>query len=219
MSEETPKPPSPSPPPATSTLQSIGRSLSNRNYRLFFVGQGISLIGTWMTRVATAWLVFRLSGPDAAFLLGVVGFAGQSPCFFLAPFAGVLVDRWSRHQLLVVTQILSLVQSALLAVVAFYGEPSSSTIWQIVLLSLSQGLINAFDIPARQAFLVEMVALKEDLANVIALNSSLVNGARLIGPSLAGILIAVSGEGVFRRGRGQLRRRRVGVACDAFARS
>ena len=195
MSEETPKPPSPSPPPATSTLQSIGRSLSNHNYRLFFVGQGISLIGTWMTRVATAWLVFRLSGPDAAFLLGVVGFAGQSPCFFLAPFAGVLVDRWSRHQLLVVTQILSLVQSALLAVVAFYGEPSSSTIWQIVLLSLSQGLINAFDVPARQAFLVEMVALKEDLANAIALNSSLVNGARLIGPSLAGILIAVSGEG------------------------
>jgi hypothetical protein len=104
MNEDTPEPPlSTSPPP--STLRSIGRSLSNRNYRLFFVGQGISLIGTWMTRVATAWLIFRLSGSDAAFLLGVAGFAGQSPSFFLAPLAGVLVDRWNRHQLLVVTQV------------------------------------------------------------------------------------------------------------------
>src|ERR1022692_851352 len=123
MSEETPELPPTTPPeplpstPSPSTLHSIGRSLSNRNYRLFFVGQGISLIGTWMTRVATAWLVFRLSGPDAALLLGVAGFAGQSPSFFLAPLAGVLADRWNRHQLLVVTQVLSLIQSALLAVV------------------------------------------------------------------------------------------------------
>ena len=128
MNEDTPEPPlstSPEPPlsaPPPSALRSIGRSLSNRNYRLFFVGQGISLIGTWMTRVATAWLIFRLSGPDAAFLLGVAGFAGQSPSFFLAPLAGVLVDRWNRHQLLVVTQVLSLIQSALLAVVAFEGD-------------------------------------------------------------------------------------------------
>jgi MFS family permease len=173
----------------------MARSLAHRNYRLFFVGQGISLVGTWMTRVATGWLVFRLSGPDSAFLLGVVGFAGQVPSFFLTPFAGVLVDRWNRHRLLVFTQILSLIQSALLAVVAFRSEPGTATIWQVVVLSLFQGVINAFDMPARQAFLVEMVARKEDLANAIALNSSLVNGARLVGPSLAGILIALAGEG------------------------
>jgi MFS family permease len=187
MSEEPDQP--------ASALWSMARALAHRNYRLFFVGQGISLIGTWMTRVATGWLVFRLSGPDSAFLLGVVGFVGQVPSFFLTPFAGVLVDRWNRHRLLVFTQILSLIQSALLAVVAFRGEPGTATIWQIVVLSLVQGIINAFDMPARQAFLVEMVARKEDLANAIALNSSLVNGARLIGPSLAGILIAVAGEG------------------------
>jgi MFS family permease len=148
-----------------------------------------------MTRVATGWLVFRLSGPDPGFMLGVVGFAGQVPSFFLTPFAGVLVDRWNRHRLLVLTQVLSLIQSALLAVVAFRGEPGAGTIAQIVLLSLFQGVINAFDMPARQAFLVEMVVRKEDLANAIALNSSLVNGARLVGPSLAGILIALAGEG------------------------
>ena len=180
----------------TSAWRAMARSLANRNYRLFFVGQGISLIGTWMTRVATGWLVFRLSsGPDSAFLLGVVGFAGQVPSFFLTPFAGVLVDRWNRHRLLVLTQILSLIQSALLAVVAFRGESGDATIWQVVVLSLFQGVINSFDMPARQAFLVEMIARKEDLSNAIALNSSLVNGARLIGPSLAGILIALAGEG------------------------
>ena len=183
------------PPLPASAFRSMARALAHRNYRLFFVGQGISLIGTWMTRVATGWLVFRLSGPDSAFLLGVVGFAGQVPSFFLTPFAGVLVDRWNRHHLLVFTQILSLIQSALLAVVAFYGEPGMATIWQVVALSLVQGAVNAFDMPARQAFLVEMIARKEDLANAIALNSSLVNGARLIGPSLAGILIALAGEG------------------------
>ena len=178
-----------------SAWRSMARSLAHRNYRLFFVGQGISLIGTWMTRVATGWLVFRLSGPDSALLLGVVGFAGQVPSFFLMPFAGVLVDRWNRHRLLVLTQVLSLIQSALLAVVAFRGEPGTATIWQVVVLSLFQGVINAFDMPARQAFLVEMIARKEDLSNAIALNSSLVNGARLIGPSVAGILIALAGEG------------------------
>jgi MFS family permease len=180
---------------ATSAWRSMARSLAHRNYRLFFVGQGISLIGTWMTRVATGWLVFRLSGSDSAFLLGVVGFAGQVPSFFLTPIAGVLVDRWSRHRLLVFTQILSLIQSALLAVVAFRGEPGIATIWQVVILSLIQGIINSFDMPARQAFLIEMIARKEDLSNAIALNSSLVNGARLVGPSLAGILIALAGEG------------------------
>ena len=173
----------------------MARALAHRNYRLFFVGQGISLIGTWMTRVATGWLVFRLSGPDAAFLLGAVGFAAQVPSFFLTPFAGVVIDRWNRHRLLVLTQVLSLIQSALLAVVAFRNEPGAATIWHVGLLSLFQGVINAFDMPARQAFLVEMVTSKEDLPNAIALNSSLVNGARLLGPSLAGILIALAGEG------------------------
>src|SRR5689334_6830530 len=169
------------------------RALSHRNYRLFFSGQTVSLIGTWMTRIATSWLVYRLTG--SALLLGVVGFAGQIPSFFLTPFAGVLVDRWNRHRLLVITQILSLVQSALLAIVAFRGEPGAATLWQVALLSLLQGVINAFDMPARQAFLVEMIARREDLANAIALNSSLVNGARLVGPALAGILIALAGEG------------------------
>src|SRR5262249_34960169 len=159
------------------------------NYRLFIVGQGISLIGTWMTRIATGWLVFRLSresGRDPNFLLGVVGFAGQIPTFFLTPLAGVLVERWNRHRVLIATQVLSLLQSAALGLVAFLGEPGLATVLQVVALSVWQGLINAFDMPTRQAFLVEMIDRKEDLANAIALNSSLVNGARLVGPALAG---------------------------------
>jgi MFS family permease len=178
----------------TSPLRFMARALSHRNYRLFFVGQGVSLIGTWMTRIATSWLVFRLSGSDAALLLGLVGFSGLIPTFFLAPFAGVLVDRWNRHRLLVVTQLLALVQSALLALVAFRGEPGAATLWQIAALSFCQGVINAFDMPARQVLLVELVDRREDLPNAIALNSFLVNGARLIGPSLAGLLIATVGE-------------------------
>lgn len=181
--------------PPTSGFRSITRSLSHRNYRLFFAGQGISVIGTWMTRVATGWLVYRLGGVDSAFMLGIVGFAGQVPSFFLTPFAGVFVDRWSRHRILVITQILSLIQSALLAVVAFREVPGAATVWTVIGLSLLQGIINSFDMPARQAFLIEMITRKEDLSNAIALNSSLVNGARLIGPSLAGILIAIAGEG------------------------
>jgi MFS family permease len=179
---------------SASTLSFMARALEHRNYRLFFVGQGISLIGTWMTRLATGWLVFRLSGLDAAFILGLTGFAGQIPAFFLAPFAGVLVDRWNRHRLLVLTQVLSLVQSALLAAVAFQSEPGTAAIWQIIALSFCQGVINAFDMPARQAMLVEIVDQRADLPNAIALNSFLVNGARLVGPSLAGVLIALTGE-------------------------
>ena len=148
------------------------------------------MIGTWMTRVATGWLVFRLSGPNSALLLRIVSFVGQMPTFFLAPFAGVFVDRHNRRRILILTQILALIQSVLLALVAFHGKPGTDTIGQIIALSLLQGGINAFDMPARQAFLVELVNRKEDLANAIALNSSLVNGARLIGPSLAGIVIA-----------------------------
>jgi MFS family permease len=181
--------------PRFAQFYAMGRALAHSNFRLFFVGQTISIIGGWMSRVATGWLVFRLSGADSAFFLGIVGFAGQVPAFFLAPIAGVLVDRWNRHRLLIVTQTSFMVESALLAVVAFSAESGTATIWLIVCLSLVEGFINAFDMPARQAFIVEMVTRKEDQANAIALNSSLVNGARLVGPSLAGVLIALAGEG------------------------
>jgi MFS family permease len=184
------------PSPAPSRLQALGRSLAHPNYRLFFGGQGISLIGTWMTRIATFWLVNRLADNEeqAALLLGVVGFAGQAPTFFLAPLAGALVDRWNRHRLLVATQVLSAIQSGLLTWVAFSGETGPATMGQLIVLSLFQGLINAFDMPARQAFLTEIVTRREDLPNAIALNSSLVNGARLVGPSVAGVLIWLLGN-------------------------
>ena len=166
------------------------RALAHRNYRLFFAGQGVSLVGTWITRVATSWLVYRLTGSAA--VLGIVGFAGQIPTFLLAPLAGVWVDRWTRYRVLVVTQVLSMMQSFALAGLALSG---TITVTRILLLSAFQGVINAFDTPARQAFVVEMVEDRADLPNAIALNSSMVNGARLLGPSVAGVLIAVAGEG------------------------
>jgi MFS family permease len=169
----------------------IFRALRYRNYRLYFFGQGISLIGTWLTRVATGWLVYRLT--DSAFLLGVVGFSGQIPIFLLSPLSGVLADRWNRHRLLVTSQSLSMLQSLMLAVLVL---SSVIQVWQIILLSIFQGLINAFDIPTRQAFVVQMVEKREDVANAIALNSSMFNSARLIGPSIAGVLIASVGEGI-----------------------
>src|SRR5947199_333708 len=159
------------------------RALRHRNYRLFFCGQTVSLIGTWMTRIATSWLVYRLS--HSALLLGLVGFAGQIPSFLLAPFAGVLVDRWNRHRLLVVTQILAMLQSAALAALALAGVIN---IWHVLFLSLFQGVINAFDMPARQSFVVEMVEKREDLPNAIALNSSMVIAARLLGPSTGAVI-------------------------------
>jgi MFS family permease len=166
------------------------RALRHRNFRLFFGGQSISLIGTWMTRLATSWLVYRLTG--SAFLLGIVGFSGQIPTFLLAPFAGVWVDRLNRRHVLIVTQVLAMLQSFALA---FLTLTKHITIHEIILLSAMQGMINAFDMPGRQAFLVEMVEDRQDLGNAIALNSSMVNMARLVGPSLAGVVIAVSGEG------------------------
>jgi MFS family permease len=169
----------------------IFRSLQYRNYRLFFGGQGISLIGTWMQRIALPWLVYRLSG--SPFLLGVVGFAGQIPAFLLAPFAGVLIDRWNRHHILVATQILAMIQALALAFLFFIG---AIEVWHIILLGIFLGVVNAFDMPARQSFVVEMVENREDLGNAIALNSSMVNGARLLGPSIAGALIATTGEGI-----------------------
>ena len=143
-----------------------------------------------MTRIATAWLVYQLTG--SAWLLGIIGFAGQIPTFLLAPFAGVWVDRLNRRHVLVVTQTLAMVQSLALAVLTLSHR---ITITEILWLSVFQGLINAFDMPGRQAFLVQMVEDRQDLGNAIALNSSMVNIARLIGPSLAGLVIAGFGEG------------------------
>ncbi|HEY2016134.1 MAG TPA: MFS transporter [Bryobacteraceae bacterium] len=174
--------------PARWTL--LTRALQSRNYRLFFSGQVVSLVGTWMTRVATSWLVYRVT--DSPFLLGFTSFAGQIPIFFLSPVAGVLVDRWDRHRTLVITQILSMLQSFALAALALSGV---ITVWEIILLALFQGCVNAFDMPARQSFVVQMIERREDLGNAIALNSSMVNGARLVGPAVAGILIAAVGEG------------------------
>ena len=176
--------------PGRSGMAFMFRALGHRNYKLFFSGQSVSMIGTWMTRIATSWLVYRLTG--SALLLGVVGFAGQIPSFLLAPFAGVIVDRWNRHHLLVATQFLAMIQSLALAVLALTGYIQ---IWHVIALSIFQGLVNAFDMPARQAFVVEMVENREDLPNAIALNSSLVNAARLLGPSIAGVVIAAVGEG------------------------
>jgi MFS family permease len=167
------------------------RALRHRNYRLFFGGQAISLIGTWMQRIAMAWLVYRLTG--SAFLLGVVGFAGQIPTFLLVPFTGVLADRWNRHHILIATQTLSMLQALVLAALVLEG---SIAIWHIVSLSVFLGLVSAFDVPARQAFVVQMVESKEDLGNAIALNSSVFNSARLLGPSIAGLLTAAVGEGL-----------------------
>jgi MFS family permease len=168
----------------------LGRALKHRNYRLFFGGQSISLIGTWLTRIATSWLVYKLSG--SAWLLGVVSFVGQIPTFLLAPLAGVWVDRWDKHRVLLVTQALAMAQSAMLALLALAGIIVP---WHILALSAFQGCINAFDTPARQTLLVEMVETRSEVANAIALNSSMANATRLIGPSLAGVLIALVGEG------------------------
>jgi MFS family permease len=169
----------------------IFRAMAHRNYRLFFSGQSISLVGTWMQQIAMSWLVFDLT--HSAFLLGIVNFASRIPTFLLASFAGVLVDRWNRHRILVVTQILSMIQALVLAFLVLSGRIA---VWQIICLSLILGLINALDIPSRQSFVIDMVETKEDLGNAIALNSSMVNGARLVGPSIAGLLIATVGEGV-----------------------
>lgn len=174
----------------TNRFGNIGRALAHRNYRLFFAGQSVSLIGSWITRVATSWLVYRLTG--SAWTLGIVGFAGQFPTFLLAPVAGAWVDRWNRHRLLVVTQVLAAVQSGILAWLALSGR---ITVTHVLALSVFQGVVNAFDMPARQSFIVDMIGNREDLPNAIALNSSMFNGARLVGPSVAGILIAVVGEG------------------------
>ncbi len=166
----------------SSRIKIIFRSLKYRNYRLFFTGQSISLIGTWMQRIALPWLVYHITG--SAFLLGLVSFAGQIPTFLLAHVAGVVTDRFSKYKVLLITQIISLIQALVLAVLALTGVIQ---IWQIIVLSVILGCVNAFDVPSRHSFVIEMVEKKEHLGNAIALNSMMFNGARLIGPSIAGV--------------------------------
>ncbi|HEX3843726.1 MAG TPA: MFS transporter, partial [Steroidobacteraceae bacterium] len=166
------------------------RALRHRNFKLFFFGQSTSLIGTWMTRLATAWLVYRLT--HSALLLGIVSFSGQIVSFLLGPFAAVWVERLERRRLLVGTQIAAAVQSLALAALTLAHV---ITLGEIIGLMMFQGLINAFDMPGRQSFLIQMVEDRGDLANAIAINSSMVNGARLIGPAIGGMLIAAFGEG------------------------
>lgn len=176
---------------AVGNLSGMFRALSSRNYKLFFLGQGISLIGTWMQQIALSWLVYRLT--DSVFLLGAVTFSSQIPSFLLGPFAGVLADKFDRHKVLLVTQSLSMLQASTLAVLVL---TNSIEIWHVLALSAVLGTINGFDIATRQAFVVELVERREDMSNAIALNSSLFNMARLIGPTVAGLLIAAVGEGI-----------------------
>jgi MFS family permease len=166
------------------------RALGHRNFKLFFAGQSISVIGTWMTRLATSWLVYRLT--HSALLLGVVGFSGQIISFVLGPFAGVWVERLNRRNLLVWTQAAAAIQSLALAALTLAHVIN---LWEIIALSALQGLINSLDMPGRQSFLVQMVEDRNDLSNAIAINSSMANGARLIGPAIAGLVIAAFGEG------------------------
>ncbi len=165
-------------------------ALRSRNYRLFFGGQGISSIGTWMTQIATVWLVYHIT--NSAFMLGVVGFTSQIPNFLLTPFGGVFADRFPRRRILITTQILAMVQSLTLAALAL---SNTIEIWHIIGLSLFQGMISAVDAPARQVFVTELVDRQQDLPNAIAINSTMFNGARLIGPAIGGLLIARVGEG------------------------
>ena len=172
-------------------IQIIFRSLHYRNYRLFFGGQSISLVGTWMQRIAMPWLVYHTTG--SVMLLGVVSFAGQIPTFLLAPVAGVLTDRWNRYYVLIVSQIVAMLQAFVLTWLFYSGTIET---WHIVALSVILGCFNAFDVPSRQSFVVDLVEKKEDLGNAIALNSLMFNGARIIGPSIAGVLLASAGEGI-----------------------
>ncbi len=183
-------------PHSTGTARPAGigllfRALRYRNYRLFFAGQCVSLIGTWMQQAAMSWLVYRITG--SMLLLGAVAFSNQIPTLFLGPFAGVGADRWERKRLLIWTQALSMLQALILAALVLAGAIQT---WHIIALSLLIGIINAFDIPVRQSFVLQMVERKEDLGNAIALNSAMFNSARFIGPLVAGILISTVGEGV-----------------------
>ena len=181
--------PAESAPENRSRFHDMVRSLKHRNFRLFFGGQFISLIGTWMDTIAEAWLVYRLTG--SSLLLGTVSFASQIPVFLLAPIGGLIADRLSRRKVVIATQTASMILAGILS---FLTLTKRVTVGEVILLATLLGIVNAVDLPTRQAFLVEMVG-REDLMNAIALNSSLFNGARIIGPSIAGILVAAVGEG------------------------
>jgi MFS family permease len=170
-------------------LASTFRALKHRNYRLFFFGQIISLSGTWMQSVAQSWLVYRLTGSVA--LLGLIGFAAQFPIFLLTAFGGAIADRYHRRTILIITQASAMATAAVLAFLTLAG---SIEVWHLFVLAVITGIINAFDIPARQSFVADMVG-RDDLLNAVALNSSVFNGARIIGPAIAGILVAAVGEG------------------------
>jgi MFS family permease len=174
---------------ASSRLAVTLRALRHRNFQLFFSGQLISLIGTWMQSVAQAWLVYRKTG--SSLLLGSVGFASQIPVFLVAPLGGIVADRYNRHRVVISTQVASMILALILAALTLSHRVE---VWHIFVLAALLGVVNAFDIPGRQAFLVDMVG-KEDLMNAIALNSSMFNGARIVGPAIAGILVASIGEG------------------------
>ncbi len=175
--------------PGTSRLSATLRALRHRNFQLFIGGQIISLVGTWMQSIAESWLVYRMTG--SALLLGAAGFASQIPVFLVAPLGGIVADRFNRQRIVIGTQISSMILALIFAVLALTGV---IRVWQIFVLAALLGVVNAFDIPARQSFLVDMVG-KEDLMNAIALNSTMFNGARIIGPAIAGILVARIGEG------------------------
>jgi MFS family permease len=175
--------------PTKTRLPATLRALHHRNFQLFFSGQLISLIGTWMQSVAQSWLVYRLTG--SSLLLGSVGFASQFPVFLVAPLGGIVADRWNRQKVVIGTQAASMALAFVLSLLTLTGVVE---VWHIFVLAALLGVVNAFDIPGRQAFLVDMVG-KEDLMNAIALNSSMFNGARILGPAIAGVLVAKIGEG------------------------
>lgn len=176
-------------PETPSAFRDMVRSLRHRNFRLFFSGQLISLVGTWMQSIAQSWLVYDMT--KSSLLLGTVTFAGQIPVFLLAPVGGIVADRWHRRYVVIATQTSAMILAFILAVLTLTRRV---TVWEVIVLAGLMGVVNAFDLPTRQAFLVEMVG-REDLMNAIALNSSMFNGARIIGPSIAGVLVATIGEG------------------------
>lgn len=174
-----------------SAVRRVFSSLHSRNYRLYFVGQGVSLVGTWMQNVALSWLVYRLTG--SVFLLGVIGFTSQIPTFVLSPFTGVLTDRSNRLRMMILTQACFALQAGIMTALVLLG---AIQVWHIIALSLVFGVISAFDAPVRQSLVIDLIDRPADLGNAIALNSAIFNAARLIGPAIAGITIAAVGEGI-----------------------
>jgi len=165
------------------------KALANPNLRLYFAGQIVSMIGTWMQQMALSWLIYRLT--NSAYMLGVVAFASQAPTFLLTPFAGIVADRVNRKRLVIITQSFAMLQATLLAILAFSEKP---LIWHLIALGAFSGLINAFDLPTRQTFLSDMLETRAELPNAIAVNSSIVTLTRLIGPPIAGFFISIAGE-------------------------